>query len=160
MRILVVLALTSLLTNCKQQQQEATNTPQEIIDVSYFSGEWQMLTEQNDSLIIYRPCDADNVMLQLHSDTLVIGWGQDASGGIVTDFQKQPDGRFSLVMKSLDSDYSQKIMVQVEDPFHGLARWWIWDDGSEALFVQAKHAKTYPYIIQPCHECWEDCPDE
>jgi hypothetical protein len=44
-------------------------------------GEWHMITEVDGEWVLYYPCDADNTFIQLKADSIVIGWGQDATAG-------------------------------------------------------------------------------
>ena len=158
---LLIFLVFSILS-CRQKQDavgQAAETTADTLDE--LQGEWQMLTEMGDNQwVIYSPCDADNQMIQVHSDTLLIGWGQDASIGLVTSFYRGDDGRVVLTVSDPDRDERATYSFQFDDETRKLARWWLYEDDSSALFAHEDILDNYAAYEQPCSECWDDCEDQ
>lgn len=136
-----------------------TDTPSLLTELQ---GEWERLTKWPDGTwVVFRPCDADNLSIQITGDTLVIGWGQDASFGIIRSFaESEMPGIFILTVDDQDEQTTKTYRMMWEDEAHNLAEWWLWDDDESVITVHSGLLGNYTAIEQPCHECWEDCEEE
>jgi hypothetical protein len=163
MRYLFWLAFLSLaLSGCRAKQDSDDQSGQSISGtLDELQGEWQMLTLWGDNQwVIYRPCDAENRMIHVRSDTVVIGWGQDASIGLIRSFYRDDEGRTVIEAVDLDMDERVTYACRFEDAAHKLARWWLFEDQSSDLFAHSDIANSYHAYEQPCSECWDDCEDQ
>lgn len=163
--LLFLLMLACSPANKEQAEQDQTSEEQEStasINLDDLQGEWQQLTEQEDgSYIIFRPCDADNMMIQVNSDTLMIGWGQDATFALIKSFYVDEAGRVVLVVHDLDENTAKTYFMQWEDDNDPLAGWFLF--GLDELPVRMAHESIldqYTTVEQPCRECWDDCEEE
>lgn len=148
-----------VLVSCTQAKKEPVANLQEVSEIlSQLKGEWQMLTEWGDGQVIFHPCDADNMMLRVYSDTLMVSWGQDASITLIKSFYTEEDGKIVITVQDLDNLELMTYYFQYEDESKKIARWWLYgmEDGDE-LFVHRDIAESYSSYEQPCHECWDDC---
>lgn len=130
----------------------------EVFSPESLQGEWHMLTEQNGEQVLFYPCDADNVFIQVKGDSIIIGWGQDASAGKIEDWNKNvADNDISLAVNDSFSVNFYRVLKTEE----GLTEWWLWEDAEKpALLVNAVNKSRYKEVRQPCKECWEDCDEE
>ncbi len=130
--------------------------------LSDLQGEWQQLTEQDDgTYIIFRPCDADNMMVQVNSDTLMIGWGQDASFALIKSFYIDEAGRLVLSVHDQDENIAKTYYMQWEDDNEPITGWFFF--GLDEQPVRMAHESIlykYAVVQQPCSECWDDCEEE
>ncbi|MBK7651136.1 MAG: hypothetical protein IPJ20_10965 [Flammeovirgaceae bacterium] len=134
---------------------EATNSSNDFTLAS-LSGDWHMVTQQNNEWVLFYPCDADNTMVSIHTDSIMIGWGQDATVGKIESWSASK-GSLALVV---NDSYSTNT-YRVEKTDDGLTQWWLWEDAEgPSYFISGKDIASYPVIKQPCKECWEDCDDE
>ena len=85
MRLLTVV-MFSLLIACTSK----TNLNNEVDSVaetispfklSDLTGTWHMLTLEDNEWVLFTACDADNTTVTIKGDSIIIGWGQDATGG-------------------------------------------------------------------------------
>jgi hypothetical protein len=115
-----------------------------------------MVTQMDNNWVLFYPCDADNTFVQIKGDSIIIGWGQDATLGKIESWFKSSD-YLSLVVN--DSYTTNTYRVQQTEG--GLTQWWLWEDAEgPSYFVSASEKSKYPIIKQPCKECWEDCEGE
>jgi len=158
MRLSICLAVV-VLFGCSQVKKESVESTQsKSFTLAQLEGEWQMLTDWGDGQqVIFRPCDADNRTIQVYSDTLVIGWGQDATIGLIKSFYTEEDGRIILKVADLEGDTDNTYIFQLEDEKGKLARWWMFGNDEADFFVHEDRAQEYSSYEQPCEECWEDC---
>jgi hypothetical protein len=124
-------------------------------------GDWERLTRWSDGKwVIFRPCDADNMSLQIVHDTLVIGWGQDLSWGIIRSFaESELPGVHILTVFDQDEQALKICRLMWDDETYNRAKWWLWDGDEPVLMLRAELADQYKVIEQPCHECWYDCEE-
>jgi hypothetical protein len=160
----LLLVLSLLICSCSPSGKDSNETSSESASstLAQLEGEWQRLTDWgNGQQVIFRPCDADNLMMQINSDTLMIGWGQDATTAIIRSFYTDEDGRVILTVTDLDEDARKVYAFQFEDAAGKLARWWLYGNDEESeLFAHEDLLEQYNTYEQPCSECWDDCDDE
>lgn len=146
----------------KDQGQSSDQQKTGSIGLNDLQGEWQQLTEQDDgTYIIFRPCDADNMMIQVNSDTLVIGWGQDASFALIKSFHTDEAGRLVLTVHDQDENVAKTYCMQWEDDNEPVTSWFLY--GLDEWPVRMAHESIlykYTVVQQPCSECWDDCEEE
>ena len=119
-------------------------------------GEWHMITEVDGEWVLFYPCDADNTFIQLKSDSIVIGWGQDATAGKIENWSNDGD---KLPLAVNDSSAVNTYQVKIDQA--GYAEWWLWeDDERPSRFIHTSQKLQYKEVRQPCKECWEDCEEE
>ncbi|MBX2961461.1 MAG: hypothetical protein KF687_03055 [Cyclobacteriaceae bacterium] len=165
MRYLYTL-LFMLMLACSPSSKEQTNQTSTNQLTSFglddLQGEWQRLTEDEDgTYIIFRPCDADNVMIQVNSDTLIISWGQDASFGLIKSFYTDEAGRLVLSVHDQDENVAKTYFVQWEDDNDPIAGWFLFGlDEPPMLMAYESILERYEVVQQPCSECWDDCEEE
>lgn len=159
--------LTSACSSPRQENPDQTQTSEEngsveSISLDDLKGEWQELTEQEDgTFIIFRPCDADNRLVQVKSDTLLIGWGQDASFALIRSFYVDEAGRVVLSVHDQDENAAKTYYMQWEDDTEPIANWFLYGlDEPPVLMAHESILGRYKKIQQPCRECWDDCEDE
>ncbi len=140
----------------KQEQAETKSLLTEL------QGEWERLTKWSDGQwVVFRPCDADNMSLQIMGDTLVIGWGQDASFAIIRSFaESDVPGVWAITVFDQDEQVTKTYRMVWEDDDHNLAEWWLYDDDESVLLARSNLLGNYRAIEQPCYECWDDCDEE
>lgn len=119
-------------------------------------GEWHMITEVDGEWVLFYPCDADNTFIQIKGDSIVIGWGQDATAGKIENWSNDGD---KLTLAVNDS-YAVNT-YQVKTGTSGFTEWWLWEDAeTPSRFIKATDKSQYKEVRQPCKECWEDCEEE
>mgnify|MGYP006957112863 CR=1 FL=1 len=166
MRILVHVVFCFILAGCSTgsnsvtEQADVTDSaeiqPASDFTLASLAGEWHMVTQMDNDWVLFYPCDADNTFVQIKGDSIIIGWGQDATLGKIESWSTSND-YLSLVVNDSYSTNTYRVQ-QTED---GLTQWWLWEDSEEpAYFVHDRDKSTYPVIKQPCKECWEDCDEE
>lgn len=163
--LLTLLALACSPSNKEQTDQGQSSDEQESsasISLDDLQGEWQQLTEREDgSYIIFRPCDADNMMIQVTSDTLMIGWGQDATFALIKSFYVDEAGRVVLSVHDQDENATKTYFMQWEDHNDPLAGWFLFGlDELPVLMAHESILDRYVVVQQPCRECWDDCEEE
>jgi hypothetical protein len=165
MRIYILVLFCHVLAGCSSGSNSttksvATTDSIEIQSASEFTlasltGEWHMVTLQDNNWVLYYPCDADNTFVQIKGDSIIIGWGQDATLGKIESWSKSND-YLSLVVNDSYATNSYRVQ-QTED---GLTQWWLWEDAEgPSYFIPAAEKNNYATIKQPCKECWEDCEE-
>ncbi|MBX2968773.1 MAG: hypothetical protein KF803_05345 [Cyclobacteriaceae bacterium] len=163
--LLFLLALACSPSNKEQTEQDQASDEQEStgsISLDDLQGEWQQLTEREDGFyIIFRPCDADNMMIQVNSDTLMIGWGQDASFALIKSFYVDEAGRVVLSVHDQDENATKTYFMQWEDDNEPLAGWFLFGlEEPPILMAHESILDRYTVVQQPCRECWDDCEEE
>lgn len=163
--LLTLLALACSPSNKEQADQGQSSNEQESsasISLDDLQGEWQQLTEREDgSYIIFRPCDADNMMIQVTSDTLLIGWGQDATFALIKSFYVDEAGRVVLSVHDQDENVTKTYFMQWEDDNDPLAGWFLFGlEEPPILMAHESIVDRYEVVQQPCRECWDDCEEE
>ena len=119
-------------------------------------GEWHMITELDGEWVLFYPCDADNTFIQIEADSIIIGWGQDATAGKIENWSK--DGN-ELTLAVTDS-YAINT-YRVNTGTNGYTEWWLWEDAERpSRFIKASDKSQYKEVRQPCKECWDDCEEE
>jgi len=166
MRILLLffcIIIAGCSTNSNSVSEKTDVDPStEIQSASDFTlaslaGEWHMVTQMDNEWVLFYPCDADNTFVQVKGDSIVIGWGQDATAGKIESWSRSNIDELSLVVN--DSYATSTYRVQQTDD--GLTQWWLWEDAEgPSYFIPATEKSIYPTIKQPCKECWEDCEEE
>jgi hypothetical protein len=165
MRIQIPVFLCFVLAGCSSGSNSTTGHVDgtdslEIQSTSDFtlaslSGEWHMLTQQNGDWVLYYPCDADNTFVRVKGDSIIIGWGQDATLGKIESWTAVND-ELSLVVNDSYASTTYRVQ-QTED---GLTQWWLWEDAEgPSYFTHIREKDSFPIIKQPCKECWEDCEE-
>ncbi len=165
MRIQIQAFLCFILVSCSTGSNSVTERvdvtdsteiqPASDFTLASLAGEWHMVTLQDNNWVLFYPCDADNTFVQVKGDSIVIGWGQDATLGKIESWSKSND-YLSLVVN--DSYSTNTYRVQQTDD--GLTQWWLWEDAEgPSYFIPASEKSNYPTIKQPCKECWEDCEE-
>jgi hypothetical protein len=115
-----------------------------------------MITEVDGEWVLYYPCDADNTFIQLKADSIVIGWGQDATAGKIEN--RAVDGD-KLTLAVNDSYAVNTYQLRIDQA--GYTEWWLWEDAeAPSRFIHASQKSLYKEVKQPCKECWEDCDEE
>jgi hypothetical protein len=166
MRILILLFFCFILAGCSSGSNSMTEqvmVPDSIatqassdFTLANLAGEWHMVTLQENNWVLYYPCDADNTFVQVKGDSIIIGWGQDATLGKIESWSIAHD-ELSLVV----NDSYQTSIYRVQQTEDGLTQWWLWEDAEgPSYFIPASEKSNYPTIKQPCKECWEDCAGE
>lgn len=159
-----------LVVSCSPSRQEQPDEVQssdeaasaESVRLDDLQGEWQEITEQEDgTYIIFRPCDADNRLVQVKSDTLLIGWGQDASFALIRSFYMDEAGRVVLSVHDQDENASKTYYMQWEDDTEPIASWFLYGlDEPPVRMAHESILSRYKVVQQPCRECWDDCEEE
>ncbi len=139
-------------------EEESTGS----ISLDDLQGEWQQLTEREDgSFFIFKPCDADNMMMRVSSDTLMIGWGQDATLALIKSFYTDEAGRLVITVHDQDENIMRTYYMQWEYDTDPLTKWYFFDmDEPPILMAHEDIVGNYTVYQQPCSECWDDCEDE
>lgn len=118
-------------------------------------GEWHMITEVDGEWVLFYPCDADNTFIQLKADSIIIGWGQDATAGKIENWTADESG---LTLAVNDSYAVNTYKVSAGN---GYTEWWLWEDAEKpSRFIHAREKAHYKVVRQPCKECWEDCEED
>jgi hypothetical protein len=118
-------------------------------------GEWHMITEIDGEWVLFYPCDADNTFIQIKGDSIIIGWGQDATGGKIENWTADGD---KLTLAVNDSYAVSTYPVSAGPDY---TEWWLWEDAEKpSRFINAINKSQYKEVRQPCKECWEDCEEE
>lgn len=163
---ITLLTFLILAAACSSRTAETTSTDSEQITQDIkpgltpedLQGEWHMITEQNGEWVLFYPCDADNTFVQVKGDSIVIGWGQDATGGIIEDWLEGDTG--NQITLAVNDSYSVNY-YRVEKAENGNTVWWLWEDADNpSQFINAVNKPNYKEVRQPCKECWEDCDEE
>jgi hypothetical protein len=146
-------ACTQLKSNEEAESVEQTNSEPSFNDLE---GEWHMVTQEEGEWILFYACDADNTTVTIKGDSIVIGWGQDATVGKIESWSVDDD-KYSLVV----NDTYETNVYQVQPAEDGLMQWHLWDDSEgQSLFVHERDKSKYRVVKQPCKECWEDCDED
>jgi len=164
MRILVPVLFCFVLAGCSTGSNSVTEQV-DVIDsteiqpsdftLASLAGEWHMVTQMDNDWVLFYPCDADNTFVQIKGDSIIIGWGQDATLGKIESWSKSND-YLSIVVNDSYSTNTYRVQ-QTED---GLTQWWLWEDAEgPSYFIPAAEKNNYATIKQPCKECWEDCEE-
>jgi len=157
-----LLAFIVLMSACTPKPAvEFENSDNEVVTEQAsasqdLQGEWHMITEVDGEWVLYYPCDADNTFIQLKADSIVIGWGQDATAGKIEN--RAVDGD-KLTLAVNDSYAVNTYQVKIDQA--GYTEWWLWEDAeAPSRFIHASQKSLYKEVKQPCKECWEDCDEE
>ncbi len=160
----ITLALVVLLACTSRQQQNENHhavTNAAPHSLTALQGYWEKLTLwPNGQWVVYRPCDADNASLTFQSDTLVIGWGQDASLVVIDNLKAdEVQGRFVLTARD-EGGEALVYYLEWEDDEKTLLRVWLYGpDEAPEVYAHADVLESYALFEQPCHECWDDCDE-
>jgi hypothetical protein len=157
----IILVGCSTNSNSVTEEADVTNVteiqPDSDFTLASLAGEWHMVTLEDNNWVLFYPCDADNTFVQIKGDSIVIGWGQDATAGKIESWSLNNIDELSLVVN--DSYATNTYRVQQTDD--GLTQWWLWEDAEgPSYFIPSSEKSNYPTIKQPCKECWEDCEEE
>ncbi|GIV37160.1 MAG: hypothetical protein KatS3mg032_1539 [Cyclobacteriaceae bacterium] len=160
--IILVLAVLMACAGRQQQNEDQVGVADAEPDLpATFQGYWEKLTQwPNGQWVVYRPCDADNPSLTFQSDTLVIGWGQDASIAVIDNIKADEiPGRFVLAARD-EGVEALVYYLEWEDDEKTLLRVWLYGpDEAPEVYARADVLENYDLFEQPCHECWEDCDE-
>jgi len=152
--ILGLVACTN--STISSDQTTANKETPDTLTLTDLSGTWHMLTLEENEWVLFTACDADNTTVSIKGDSIVIGWGQDATAGKIESWSVEND-KISLVVR----DSYQTNVYQALGSEDGLMQWWLWEDSEEpGYFIHDRDMSSYPTIKQPCKECWEDCDEE
>jgi hypothetical protein len=163
MRIITLFLFGLILLSCSPRSNENREEESDIAEtqtstdfsLSDLSGEWHMVTQEEGEWVLFYACDADNTTVTIKGDSIIIGWGQDATGGKIESWSLEGD-KLSLVV----NDSYETNVYQVQEAEDGLMQWWLWDDSEgQSLFVHDRDKNKYQVVKQPCKECWEDCDE-
>jgi hypothetical protein len=150
--IVLLAACTQPKSNEEAESVEQTNSGFSLTDLE---GEWHMVTREEGEWILFYACDADNTTVTIKGDSIVIGWGQDATAGKIESWSVAGD-KLSLVV----NDTYETSVYQVQPAEDGLMQWHLWDDSEgQSLFVHEPDKNKYRIVKQPCKECWDDCDE-
>ncbi|MCE7862199.1 MAG: hypothetical protein DYG99_01520 [Bacteroidetes bacterium CHB5] len=155
---LVFLALVFACNKPAENTQDTiTEIPEaETLPAESLEGEWHMVTEVDGEWVLFYPCDADNTFIQIQADSIVIGWGQDATAGKIESWSN--DG--NKLTLAVNDSYAVNT-YQVNTGLNGYTEWWLWEDAEKpSRFIHARNKAQYKEVRQPCKECWEDCEEE
>lgn len=153
---LILISCSPASKSDEQVPAETQPGTMENLKLASLAGDWYMVTQQDNEWVLFYPCDADNTMVSVQADSIMIGWGQDATLGKIESWSAS-NGSISLVV---NDSYSINI-YKVEKTEDGLTQWWLWEDAEgPSYFISGKDKDAYPVIKQPCKECWEDCEEE
>ncbi len=134
------------------QQENLTFSPASL------QGEWHMISEQDGEWVLFYPCDADNTFIQVKGDSIIIGWGQDATAGVIEDYTSNETG--NEITLAVNDSYAVNY-YRVERTENGKIAWWLWEDAERpSQFINAFDKPSYKEVRQPCKECWEDCDED
>jgi hypothetical protein len=103
-------------------EEKATDSSNDFTLAS-LAGDWHMVTQQDNEWVLFYPCDADNTMVSINADSIMIGWGQDATLGKIESWSAS-NGSLALVV---NDSYSINT-YRVEKTDDGLTQWWLWED--------------------------------
>jgi len=156
-----ILAGCSTNSNSVTEKADVSHSAETTSDSDFtlasLAGEWHMVTLQDNNWVLFYPCDADNTFVQVKGDSILIGWGQDATAGRIESWSRSNIDELSLVVN--DSYATSTYRVQQTDD--GLIQWWLWEDAEgPSYFIPATEKSNYPTVKQPCKECWENCEEE
>lgn len=155
-KILVLFFL--IFNSCKKET--SNNNANVEVDLNTIPKEWTELSEHNEEKVILQPCDSDTAMyIIFKSET---GWQFQYSGG---------HDVFDFDIKNVRLD-DKHLKFSLEDPRSSeiTAHATIMNYSSQmktaqvkfndfiAEFVNENGVKEYEKYIQPCKECWDDCP--
>lgn len=160
MRLAICFLICLITWACNRKPTETTTEQTESspanLSPNVLEGEWHMITEIDGEWVLYYPCDADNTFIQLKADSIVIGWGQDATAGKIEN--RAVDGD-KLTLAVNDSYEVNTYQVKIDQA--GYTEWWLWEDAeTPSRFIHASQKSLYKEVKQPCKECWEDCDEE
>jgi hypothetical protein len=160
--LLLALVAVACSPSKKNNEQAGIHSTSSALLLRNLQGEWERLTKWPDgNWVVFRPCDADNLSMHIAGDTVVIGWGQDASFGIIRSFaESEMPGMYVLTVADQDEQTILTYRMMWDDEAHNRAEWWLWDDDESVMLVRAELLDQYKLIEQPCYECWEDCEEE
>lgn len=160
MRVLATVLFIFIMAACTQPAKVETDlneeTPKANFALGDLEGEWHMVTQEEGEWILFYACDADNTTVTIKGDSIVIGWGQDATAGKIESWSVEDD-KLSLVV----NDSYETNVYYAQPAEDGLIQWHLWDDSEgQSLFVHARDKSKYRVVKQPCKECWEDCDED
>jgi hypothetical protein len=160
MRLVISLFICLIASACNPKTTETTTEQADSkpanLSANELEGEWHMITEVDGEWVLYYPCDADNTFIQLKADSIVIGWGQDATAGKIEN--RAVDGD-KLTLAVNDSYAVNTYQLRIDQA--GYTEWWLWEDAeAPSRFIHASQKSIYKEVKQPCKECWEDCDEE
>jgi hypothetical protein len=160
MRLVISLFICLIASACNPKTTETTTEQADSkpanLSANELEGEWHMITEVDGEWVLYYPCDADNTFIQLKGDSIVIGWGQDATAGKIEN--RAVDGD-KLTLAVNDSYAVNTYQLRIDQA--GYTEWWLWEDAeAPSRFIHASQKSIYKEVKQPCKECWEDCDEE
>ncbi len=163
MRIIILFLLSLILFSCSSRSSES-NEPLDLVEdpattnfsLTDLQGEWHMVTQEEGEWVLFYACDADNTTVTIKGDSIIIGWGQDATAGKIESWSAENE-KLSLVV----NDSYETNVYQVQPAEDGLMQWLLWDDSEgQSLFVHDRDKNKYRVVKQPCKECWEDCDED
>ena len=147
MRILVPVVFCFILAGCSTgsnsvtEQADVTDSaeiqPASDFTLASLAGEWHMVTQMDNDWVLFYPCDADNTFVQIKGDSIIIGWGQDATLGKIESWSTSND-YLSLVVNDSYSTNTYRVQ-QTED---GLTQWWLWKMQKVLLILFLRPKKT------------------
>ncbi|MBL7873064.1 MAG: hypothetical protein JNM78_15715 [Cyclobacteriaceae bacterium] len=162
MRNLIFYLFGIIMLSCSTRSNENNGEPDSVeaspgnFSLKDLMGEWHMVTQEEGEWVLFYACDADNTTVTIKGDSIVIGWGQDATAGKIESWSVEND-KLSLVV----NDSYETNVYQVQKAEDGLMQWWLWDDSEgQSLFVHERYKNKYRVVKQPCKECWEDCDED
>ena len=120
---------------------------------------WEQLTQQDGKWVIFEPCAPENFSLSWKADTLIIGWGFDATMDVITRINSNGDS-FSLDVIELNSippDRTFRVVPVDTEP--GLAHWWFPNEKEPRLLVRDGYKEEYPIVKEPCEKMLQEMED-
>lgn len=151
----LTLACTTRTVENSVEQAGETSTVEEGLQPKALQGEWHMITEVDGEWVLFYPCDADNTFIQLKADSIIIGWGQDATAGKIENWSTNGN---TITLAVNDSYAVNTYQVSAGKDY---TEWWLWEDADgPSRFIHASQKSNYKEVRQPCKECWEDCEED
>lgn len=161
MRVIAIIAvLFTLFTSCEDK-------PGEAYDPGALPTDWVMLTEHENKLVVYTPCDAGNLLLAITKNEegyclLLHGVQEDIPYSISESYKHNDTIMLYTVRK--DSRDKQVFKFVWHDHARGVGRWITTHPNgyhSDNIFTTSHRETDYERVDQPCRECWGDeCDDE
>lgn len=156
--VILAIACTSRTTESTGDTEQKATDKKEQFSSAELQGEWHMITEYEGEWVLFYPCDADNTFIQVKGDSIIIGWGQDATAGIIEGYTSNEPG--NEITLTVNDSYAVNN-YRVERTENGNTAWWLWEDSERpSQFINALDKPSYKEVRQPCKECWEDCDED
>lgn len=160
MRVLFFLLLVSIAFPSFSQEKPFTinDLPVKWTEISKMdNGEW----------VVFEPCDVPNGLVEITTvkgkRKLVLSIGYEALGFEVTNTRSINGTTFQFIGSYEMAEPKRTDTIQVKyDRYNRRAEWTIsmGDSKTTDTYAPTEDIDNYKTVIQPCKECWDDCPDD